>query len=476
MPRKENANPRSRTSSGGSAVLDRPANGRLAPEPNRELEEEISRVSLALQQGKLAERLRVDSFQGGDRAIGVAVNGMLSAVIQPLYVSATYIERLSRGEVPPKITEAYTGDFEGIKNGLNRCIDALSSFTAEMKHMADEHNSGDIDVVIPAANFEGAYRVMAEGVNGMVTGHISVKKKAMACVSEFAKGNFDAPLEKFPGKKAFINDTIERLRTTVQSFIAEMRHMSDEHTSGDIDVMIPGEKFEGTFRVMAEGVNGMVAGHISVKKKAMACVNEFAKGNYDAPLEKFPGKKAFINDTIERLRSTVQSFIAEMKHMSDEHNAGDIDVMIPGEKFEGIYRVMAEGVNAMVAGHITVKKKAMTCLAEFGKGNFKAPLEKFPGKKAFINDTIEQVRTSLTDAIADSARSRQVLTTTSEELMTVSEQMAGNAEETAVQANVVSAASEEVSKNVSSVASASEEMQASIREISKNANEAAPRR
>ena len=45
----------------------------------------------------------------------------------------------------------------------------------------------------------------------------------------------------------------------------------------------------------------------------------------------------------------------------------------------------------MVAGHIAVKKKAMACVAEFGKGNFEAPLEKFPGKKAFINDTFEQL-------------------------------------------------------------------------------------
>ena len=51
--------------------------------------------------------------------------------------------------------------------------------------------------------------------------------------------------------------------------------------------------------------------------------------------------------------------------------------------------------------------------------------------------------------------------------------MAGNAEETATQANVVSAASEQVSQNVASVASASEQMQASIREIAKNANESA---
>ena len=63
--------------------------------------------------------------------------------------------------------------------------------------------------------------------------------------------------------------------------------------------------------------------------------------------------------------------------------------------FEGAYKDVAEGINQMVGGHIIVKKKAMACIAEFGKGNFEAPLEKFPGKKAFINDTIEQVRSHL---------------------------------------------------------------------------------
>jgi len=58
-------------------------------------------------------------------------------------------------------------------------------------------------------------------------------------------------------------------------------------------------------------------------------------------------------------------------------------------------------------------------------------------------------------------------------LTDVSHLMAGNAEETANQANVVSAASEEVSTNVQTVATGIEEMSASIREIAQNANEAA---
>ncbi len=455
-----------------------------------------------------------------------------------------------RSEQIGKITAAFHGQLDG--------------YVSSMKHMSEEHDKGDIDVIMPPDKFLGAFRTMAEGVNSMVAGHINVKKKAMACIAEFGKGNFNAPLEKFPGKKAFINDTIERLRSNVQLFIKEMNHMSDEHNKGDIDVAISTDKFEGDYKVMAEGVNGMVSGHIAVKKKAMACIAEFGKGNFEAPLEKFPGKKAFINDTIERLRSNVQLFIKEMNQMSSEHNKGDIDVAIPTDKFEGDYKVMAEGVNGMVSGHIAVKKKAMACIAEFGKGNFEAPLEKFPGKKAFINDTIEQVRANLKALIVDTdilvkaaadgalatradatrhqgdfrkivegvnntldavvrpireasgvvakvaaknltarivgdhkgdfaqlradintmaedlqnnmrefSQNAQALASSSEEMSAVSHQMAGNAEETATQANVVSAASEQVSRNVSSVASASEQMQSSIREISKNANESA---
>ena len=277
----------------------------------------------------------------------------------------------------------------------------LTGFTEAMKHMAAEHDLGDIDVIIPPEKFLGVFARMAQGVNEMVYGHIAVKKKAMACIAEFGKGNFDAPLEKLPGKKAFINDIVERLRGNIQTFIAQMQHMSEEHNRGDIDVIIPTDKFEGAFREMAEGVNDMVAGHIAVKKKAMTCIAEFGKGNLDAPLERFPGKKVFINEIVERLRSNIKAFIAQMQHMSDEHNKGDIDVVMDAAKFEGAFREMAEGVNDMVAGHIAVKKKAMACIAEFGKGNFDAPLEQFPGKKAFINNTIEQVRANLKAVISD---------------------------------------------------------------------------
>ncbi|MDO1582953.1 methyl-accepting chemotaxis protein [Rhizobium oryzicola] len=292
-----------------------------------------------------------------------------------------------------------TGDAREILDAVNALLSSvtrpINRLSAQMEKMASEHERGDIDVTIAAHEFRGKFASMAEGINNMVAGHIAVKKRAMACVKEFADGNFEAPMEQLPGKKAFINETIETLRGNVKGLINEMNRMSTEHDRGDIDIFVPVQKFKGDFATVAEGINGMVAGHIAVKKKAMACVKEFAEGNFDAKLEQFPGKKAFINETIETLRGNVKALITEMNRMSTEHDRGDIDVFVPVEKFKGDFATVAEGINAMVAGHIAVKKKAMACVKEFGEGNFNAVLEQFPGKKAFINETIETLRNNL---------------------------------------------------------------------------------
>jgi methyl-accepting chemotaxis protein len=296
-------------------------------------------LAKAAVEGNLSTRADVSKHQGDYRKIIEGVNQTLDAVILPLKVAANYVDRIGKGDIPAKITDSYNGDFNTLKNNLNACIDSLNGLIDEMRRMSDEHNKGDIDARIPVDKFEGAYRVMAQGIDEMVSGHITVKKKAMACVAEFGKGNFEAPLERFPGKKVFINDTIEQVRTNLKALIADTDMLAKAAAKGNIGVRADVSKHQGDFRKIVEGVN-----------------------------------------------QTLDAIIVPLK------------------------------------------------------------------------------------ATAENASS---LASSAEELTAVSQGMASTAEETAVQANVVSAASEQVSRNVASVATASEEMQASIREISKNANDSA---
>ena len=175
---------------------------------------EVNRLVNATVEGKLQTRGNPDIVTLEFRPIFEGTNKLIDAFVGPINVTAEYVDRISKGDIPAKITDNYNGDFNEIKHNLNQCIDALNGLLAEMKHMSEEHNKGDIDVVVPVDKFHGAYQTMARGVNEMVAGHIAVKKKAMACIAEFGLGNFDATLEKFPGKKVFINDTIEQLRGT----------------------------------------------------------------------------------------------------------------------------------------------------------------------------------------------------------------------------------------------------------------------
>ena len=306
---------------------------------------ELERVAQAFEAGHLETRCDTDVAGAEKHPALAVVNRIVDALAAPLNVVGGSLDKIGKGVIPPKITETWRGGFDTLRTNLNCCIDQLSFILAEMNRMSDEHNKGDIDVTMPLDRFEGAFREMVRGVNEMVGGHIQVKKKAMACVAEFGRGNFEAPLERFPGKKAFINETIERLRGNIKQFIEEMKRMSEEHTKGDIDVTIPTEHFEGAFRAMACGVNEMVGGHIQVKKKAMACIAEFGRGNFEAPLERFPGKKAFINETIETVRTNLRSLISDMDTLAAAAVEGKLATRADAAKHQGDYRKIVEGVN-----------------------------------------------------------------------------------------------------------------------------------
>jgi len=86
---------------------------------------EAAALSKAAVEGKLVTRADASRHQGDYCKIMQGVNDTLDAVIGPLNMAAKYVDQISKGEVPAKITDAYNGDFNNIKNSLNACIDGL---------------------------------------------------------------------------------------------------------------------------------------------------------------------------------------------------------------------------------------------------------------------------------------------------------------------------------------------------------------
>jgi methyl-accepting chemotaxis protein len=106
------------------------------------LNKELGRLAEAGRQGQLATRGNHEQFQGAFAGIVRGVNDILDAVIAPLNVSARYVEMISKGDIPPKITDSYNGDFNVIKNNLNTLIGAMN----EIAEAAQEISSGNLTV------------------------------------------------------------------------------------------------------------------------------------------------------------------------------------------------------------------------------------------------------------------------------------------------------------------------------------------
>ena len=137
---------------------------------------------------------------------------------------------------------------------------------------------------------------------------------------------------------------------------------------------------------------------ITVWKNLTTCLQAMSQGDITSPLaasEECRGSALILRDAAHSLQTTLKGFIEDMQHLSQEHEQGNTDVCLDADRFNGAFRNMAQGVNQMVAGHIEVTRKAMTCIQQLGEGNFEANLETFPGQQVYINETIELVRQNL---------------------------------------------------------------------------------
>ncbi|CAK0739360.1 methyl-accepting chemotaxis protein [Gammaproteobacteria bacterium] len=362
--------------------------------------------------------------------------------------AAEIANKIAAGDLSSQI-DLRTDDTSSLMVAMKTMSTSIQVLLGEMNRMSCEHDKGNIDIKIDATKFQGGFKAMAEGVNNMVFGHIDVKKKAMACIKAFGEGDFDAPMEKLPGKKAFINDTIELVRSNLRGLIAEMNHMSAEHEKGDIDVKIDSTKFEGGFKTMAEGVNSMVFGHIDVKKKAMACIKAFGEGNFDAPMEKLPGKKIFINETIELVRSNLKAVVAQTDIIIKAAADGKLDKRANAELFQGGWRQLIIGVNQILDNIILPINEAIEVLAEMENGNLTKEIKgDYKGQLKDFKDTINNTITKLAQVIDEVRGAANALSSASVEVSATAQSMSQASSEQAASVEETTAAIEQMSASI----------------------------
>lgn len=94
----------------------------------------------------------------------------------------------------------------------------------------------------------------------------------MVCVKAFGEGDFEAPLQRFPGRKAFINATLAQVRGNLKALIADAEMPSQAALQGGLSTHADVVRHQGDFRGIVEGVNATL--DAEVRKLAGALLTE----------------------------------------------------------------------------------------------------------------------------------------------------------------------------------------------------------
>jgi methyl-accepting chemotaxis protein len=127
------------------------------------------------------------------RPIVSGMNETMDAYAKPLAMTVDYVTRIARGDIPPRIDDAYQGDFNRIKDAFNECIATVEALVADADTLAKAAVQGHLATRADASRHQGDFRRLVEGVNaaiGALVNHIDAMPAPAMVVGEDLRVRF----------------------------------------------------------------------------------------------------------------------------------------------------------------------------------------------------------------------------------------------------------------------------------------------
>ena len=217
-------------------------------------------------EGKLDARGNSSELFGNCKDVMDGINRLLDAVMGPLNVSAEYIDRISKGDIPEKITDEYKGDFNEIKNNLNMCIDSINALVEDSIMLAQAGVEGQLDMRADASRHNGDFRKVVEGVNGCLDAFIGPLNVAAEYIDRISKGDIPQKItDSYSGDFNEVKNNLNLCIDSINSLLEEAEFLTDASIEGKLATRADSAKFNGEYARLVEGMNHVVetlVGHI----------------------------------------------------------------------------------------------------------------------------------------------------------------------------------------------------------------------
>lgn len=376
----------------------------------------------SVQEGRLDQRADADSFKGGWQELIIGINSLIDAFVAPINLTAQYIDRISKGDIPDKIDEVYEGDFNKIINNLNQCIDSIKGLVGETIMLTEKAVDGKLDARGNTEKFGGDYARIVQGINdtlNAVTGPLTV---AANYIDRISNGDFPEQITheykgSFNELKNNINVQILNLQGTV--------HVAEKVAAGDLNVEV----------------------NILSKDDALG-------------------------QALASMVNTIRSIVKEINELTDAALDGKLDTRKDPERFGGEYSKIIEGVNNTLDAVVNPLKKTAGYIDRISKGEIPDRIEgKYKGDFGKVISSVNVMIENLSKFARNVQLSAEQMATGSEQISSSAEQVSLGTSQQAASIEQISASIEEMSSTVGQNADNAKQTSAIASKSATNAKE-----
>lgn len=436
--------------------------------------EEVLKLTDSAIDGKLDARADGGKFSGNNQEIVEGINKTIDALVAPLRVSAEYIDCISKGEIPEKITDEYKGDFNEIKNNLNTCIDAINALLDDSAMLSTAAGEGHLDVTADVSIHGGKFRDIIENLNSMLESIATPLDECMAVLNKLSVNDYTEKVEReYQGSFAEVASATNSIRDRMLTVLDVNKRIAVGDLS-DLEVLKKtGKRSENDelipcFITMMSNIEGIVDEFIKLGNAA-----EAGTLDYRANASIYEGS---FRDAISTVNLAVDAFVSPMTEamrMINEYSAGHLDTRF-GFETEGDFKKFADTVDDFGENLQAIIADSSKVLEAISNNDLSQAITvKGVGDFKVLTDGIENSRQSLNTVVSMVHSSSRNVAATSEEMAASVEEMSSSSTQVTNTVNEISMGAQSQAAKTEEVSRAMVDMTTTVQEVALNSQKTA---
>lgn len=221
--------------------------------------EETDALTRKIQDGRLGTRGNAENYAGGWKELIQGINRLADAFAEPINTTARFIDRISKGDIPEKISDEYKGDFNKIKDNLNMLTERISGILNEMKRLISAVREGRLDARADAGGFTGDWHNLLKEVNSLIDAFVKPINLTSEYIERISKGQIPEKItEEYKGDFNRIRNNLNKLIEATESVTRLAREMAQGNLAAEVKERSEEDKLMQVLNLMVKRLGQVV--------------------------------------------------------------------------------------------------------------------------------------------------------------------------------------------------------------------------